>query len=241
MNIDKLLAQLVERLKQAFGDRLKSVVLYGSAASGQADQTFSDVNVLCVLSQITPAELAAAEPVFHWWRAQGSPSPLLLSEEELGASTDCFPMEFRDIQAQHRILHGEDLVTGLRIDDRYYRAQVEYQLRAKMLRLRQKAGGVLSNRDLLLDLLLDSVSTFCLLARHALALGGHAASHARRECLEQARAAYGLDPGPFVELLDVRERKRNRRDLDAAAVFARYLKQVELLTRVVDQTRSAGS
>jgi hypothetical protein len=214
------------------------VVLYGSAASGQADQTFSDVNVLCVLSQITPVELAAAEPVFHWWRAQGSPSPLLLTEEELRTSTDCFPMEFHDMQAKHRILHGEDLVTGLAIEDRYYRAQVEYQLRAKMLRLRQKAGGVLSNRDLLLDLLLDSVSTFCLLARHALALGGHPAPHARRDCLEQARIAFGLDPSPFLDLLDVREKKRSRRELDPPALFGRYLHQVEMLTRVVDRTGS---
>lgn len=239
MNIEKLLAQLMERLIQAFGEKLKSALLYGSAASGQADQTFSDLNVLCVLTRITPEELAAAEPVFRWWREQGSPSPLLLSEEELAASTDCFPIEFRDIQAQHRVLHGADLVKDLRIDDRYYRAQVEYQLRSKMLRLRQKAGGVLSNRDLLMDLLLDSVSTFCVLARHALVLGGHPAPHARRDTLEQARSAYGIDPAPFLELLDVRERKRKSREIDAAALFAKYLRQVEALTRVVDQAHSA--
>ncbi len=32
--MDKLLEQLVEKLQKAYGDRLVSVVLYGSAAAG---------------------------------------------------------------------------------------------------------------------------------------------------------------------------------------------------------------
>ena len=41
-----------------------------------------------------------------------------------------------------------------------------------MLRLRQKAGGCSFGRELLLRLMADSISTFCVLFRHALILAG---------------------------------------------------------------------
>ena len=88
--MDKLLSQLVEKLRKAYGDGLVSVVLYGSAVTGDHQAKFSDFNVLCVLREITVRELAASEPVFRWWREQGSPSPLLLTEHELATSSDCF-------------------------------------------------------------------------------------------------------------------------------------------------------
>src|SRR5262245_57446150 len=101
MDIEKLLAQIVERLRKAFGERLVSVILYGSGASGEHHERFSDLNILCVLTEVTPRELAASEPVFRWWREQGSPSPLLLSEAEFHTSSDTFAIEYHDIQRQH--------------------------------------------------------------------------------------------------------------------------------------------
>lgn len=242
MTMDKLLQELVERLRKAFGAGLESVVLYGSAATGELHAHFSDLNVLCVLTRITPTELGAAEPIFRWWRDKGNPSPLLLTKEELGTSVDCFPVEFHDIKAQHRILHGPDLVAGLVIDDRYYRAQVEYQLRSKLLRLRQKAGGVLSDKRLLLHLMADSVTTFCVLTRHVLLLSGQVPGWPKREVILKAKEAFGLDAAPFLALLDLREEKRKEREIDPQATFAAYLSAIDRLVRVVDEIgpRTAG-
>ena len=44
--MDKLLQDLVERLRKAFGTGLEAVVLYGSAATGELHHHFSDLNVL---------------------------------------------------------------------------------------------------------------------------------------------------------------------------------------------------
>src|SRR6516162_4325912 len=139
--MEKLLAQLVERLQKAYGDRLISAILYGSAAAGDHQEKFSDYNILCVLREITPRELEAGEDVFRWWREQCSPAPLLLTEHELATATDCFAIEFLDIQRSHRILFGKDVITPLVVDQSFYRAEVEHELRAKLLRLRQKAAG----------------------------------------------------------------------------------------------------
>ena len=90
--MDRKLTELVDRLKKAQGDRLISVVLYGSAAGEDHFGKYSDLNILCVLTEVTPAELEQSEPVFRWWRDQGNPAPLLMSEHEVATSTDCFPI-----------------------------------------------------------------------------------------------------------------------------------------------------
>src|SRR5579863_9057405 len=170
--IRQQLYELVERLQKAHSGRLVSVILYGSAASGDHHEKFSDLNVLCVLTEVTRTALDDSELVFKWWRAHGNPSPLLLSEEEVRTSTDCFPIEFHDMAERRRVLFGKDVIEGLVIDKIFYRAQIEHDLRAKLLRLRQKAAGVLADKPALLRLMIDSVSNFLVLARHALLVSG---------------------------------------------------------------------
>jgi len=233
--MEKLLTQLIGKLQKAYGERLVSVVLYGSAATGDHHADFSDINILCVLSEISPRELASGEDIFRWWREQGSPSPLLLSEHELVASADCFAIEFHDIQRQHRLLHGKDVITSLLIEDTFYRAQVEHDLRAKLLRVRQKAGGMLSNPDLLRRMLLDSVSTFCVLFRHALILRGADAPALKRDVIQRAREVFAIDAAPFEKLLDVREGRLKPRDIDPVLLLASYLKEISQVIDAVDK------
>jgi len=233
--MDQVLDQLVEKLRKAHGERLVSVVLYGSGAADEHDPIFSDWNVLCVLREITSRELAASEPIFRWWRGHGSPSPLLLTEREMAESTACFAIEFRDIQSRHRLLYGKDTVASLVLDGSSYRAQVAHDLRAKLLRLRQKAAGMYSDADLLRRLLLDSVSTFCVLFRHALVLHGVDAPFQKREVVAAARRRFAIDPLPFDRLLDVREGLLKPRQVEAAALLGAYMKGISVVIDAVDR------
>ena len=233
--MQRVLTDLVERLTKTFGDRLVSVVLYGSAAASDHDTHYSDYNVLCVLSEITPRELAESEPTFRWWREKGNPSPLLLSEQEVRTSTDCFPIEFQDIRARHRILAGRDVVAGMDIGTGFYRAYVERELRAKVLRLRQKAAGVLSDRQLLLEMMAASVSTFCTLFRHALILSGHDPRWTKREVVALAAEKFAVDPAPFTTLLDVRAGAAPSRGTDVGALLGSYLAEINKVVNHVDR------
>lgn len=236
IRMERLLSELIEKLQKAHGERLVSVVLYGSGAVPDARDSMSDFNVLCVLRQVTPVELLACEPVFRWWREMKNPAPLLLSEDEVRNATDCFPIEFHDICERHRVLHGEDVIAGIAVDDSFYRAQVEHELRAKMLRLRQKAGGVLSDRDLLLRLMCESVSTFCVLFRHALRLAGDQPVFGKREVVKAVSERFGVSAEPFRMLLDLRENTRKPKEVpDSVALFASYLREIEVMVNAVDQ------
>jgi hypothetical protein len=232
--MERELAALVNRLAGTFQDRLVSVILYGSAAAGDHQSRFSDLNVFCVLRQLTPKELEESEPIFHWWRGLGNPAPLLLTEQETRSSADCFPIEFQDMKEHRKVLHGQDVIAGMEVDRRYWRAQLEHDLRVKVLRFRQLAAGVLSDRDRLLRLCVDSVSTFLVLGRHALLLAGKRAPAIKREIVPELERVLGVRADAFRELLSIREQKTPPQNSDVPTLFARYLTEIDALVLFVD-------
>ena len=228
------LKDLVTKLERAYNDRLVSVVLYGSGASEGEHHKFSDLNVLCVLKQVTPRELGEGEPILRWWREHGHPSPLLMSEEEAHHSADCFPIEFRDMKDRRKLLYGVDVIADVHVDTRNYRAQIEHELRAKLFRLRQKGAQVLSDPAQLLKLCVDSVSNFCMLGRHALMVSGAAPKTERRAVMHQLGQILKMDPSPFDILLDIREARSGVDPGDPGELFAMYLERIQRLVEFVD-------
>jgi hypothetical protein len=234
--MEQIIKELIERLKSQYGQRLVSLILYGSAAAGDQDAQYSDVNLLCVLDTIDVHALSQSESIFKWWRENRQPAPLLMSEAEVSGSTDCFPIEFQDMKDQRRVLHGRDVVADLKIDFSFHRAQVEYQLRTKMLRLRQQATTTLSNGDSLVKLCAESLSTFCVLGRHALLLSGMRVNPKKSEVIANLAHTMEVELDAFETLLDVREGKPFRGTLaDATHLFDNYLIQIQAVVDFVDR------
>ncbi len=236
--MEEKLDELVERLKGKLGDRLLSVILYGSAAAGDYHGGYSDLNVLCVVSKLGLTELGLCEPALAWWRQSGNPAPLLMTLEEVKHSSDCFPIEFEDMIERRRVLFGVDAIAGIAVRRVYYRAQLEHELRSRLFRLRRMAAAVLNDRKALLKLMLDSVSTFLVLLRHAMMLSGVRVANRKRDVAAKL-SELGAEPRPFETLLDVREGNLAPDSVDAAALFAAYLDQIEGLVRVVDGLEEA--
>src|SRR3954451_17278226 len=118
--MERQLSSLVDRLEKVYGDRLVSLLLYGSAADGNHHSRYSDLNVFCVLTEITQKELVESEPIFRWWREQGNPAPLLMTEDEMRTSTDSFLIEFHDMQERRKVIFGRDVVATIAVDRRYH-------------------------------------------------------------------------------------------------------------------------
>lgn len=233
-DVEKRLSELVQQLRNAMGARLVSVILYGSAATGDWQDKASDLNVLCVLSQLSVEELELCEPIFRLWKEGGNLPPLLLTTEEVRTSTDCFPMEFYDIREHRKVLHGTDVIRDLEIDRSFYRAQVEHELRAKYIRLRQKASNLLSVPDQLLRLLADSLSTFCVLGRHALILSGQEAHFQKAEILAALERLMDRRLDASQEILALRSTPKQHSSAHVRTLLERYLEEMGSLVRFVD-------
>lgn len=234
--MEQLLKELINRLKSQYGQRLVSLILYGSAADGSGEKEFSDLNILCVLDQVDSRALAASEPVFRWWRENRQPAPLLMSVEEVRASTDCFPIEFQDMRDRRRVLEGRDIVSELIIDFSFHRAQVEHELRTNVLKLRQQATPLLGKPAELMRLCAGALSTFCVLGRHALLLKGVRVNPRKREIIESLGASLGRGFPAFETLLGIREGKPfTGPDSGAVALFDEYVAEIQGIAEFVDK------
>jgi len=231
---EALLTDLAGRLKTAFGERLVSLILYGSASMGDRLDQMSDLNVLCVLDRITTDELASSETVFKWWLERGNPAPLLLTAEEVRTSADCFPMEYHDMREHRRVLAGADVIANLVVDNTAYRTQVEHELRGKQIRLRQKSAELLIQADRLRKLLTHSISTFCVLGRHALILSGHDPRFKKAEVVTALETAIGRKLETFQAILALRETGKLAAGQTAKGLLDGYLIEIDALVRFVD-------
>lgn len=234
MVAEKQIEEFVSRIKQAAGQNLQSIVLYGSAATGEFQADFSNLNLLCILRETSFSKLSAIAPVVEWWHRQKNPAPLIMTREELEHSTDVFSIELLDMQHHHRILFGDELLTPLRIPMNQHRAQLEYELREKLILLRQRLLEAGDNDRALWQLLLGSVSAFATLFRHTLLALGDAAPHSKREAIQILATRIPFEPSAFLQLLDIRDHKADRKQFEAKDVFTRYLAAVQRVTAAVD-------
>ncbi len=235
MTNDQLLEDLVGRLRDALGDDVVSVVLYGSAVAGDYQAKVSDLNVLCVLTRIGADELhKVGEPV-RWWLKKKQPIPIFLSREEVESAHDAFAIEFLDIRVAYRVLHGEDVVAGIEVEPAHHRHQVEHELRSRLLRLRERYVAAQKDRRELTRLLVESLPSFATLLRHALILNGDEPPVTKHEIFQRAARQFGLSAKPFEAILAFRQGAERLDDHDIHPVFGDYLAQITKAAEAVDK------
>jgi hypothetical protein len=164
-----------------------------------------------------------------------------MTRDEIERTTDVFTIELMDIQQHHRILFGEDVLRNLIIPTKMHGLQVEYELGEKSALLRQHILLASGNDARTWELLTRSVSSFATLFRHALIALGRTAPVGKREAVLALSNQIGFDGSAFLQVLDVREGKANRKTFDVADVFSRYLTALEHVTATVDKMLDSGN
>jgi hypothetical protein len=232
---EEKIAEFVKRCREAAEANLEAIILFGSAVSGDFHPGLSDLNMFCVLRETSFQNLQALAPVVKWWDKQKRPPPLCMTRHELQRSTDVFTIELLDMVQHHRLLFGEDVLQGLQIDTRLHRVQVEYELREKLILLRQHVLVADGKDSQLWDVLLHSVPSFATLFRHALIVLGGDASSGRRQAVDRLSKRVQFDSSAIQQVLDVRERKADAKKLNVRDLCAEYLAAIEKVVAAVDE------
>ena len=226
----------IEDLRAAHGDNLASVVLYGSAATGEFTPRKSNYNLLIALKKIMPQDLRQAQAPLREWQRLGHPLPIYFTVSELRDAADVFPIEFHQMEKARLVLYGIDPLAGVEIRDTYLRHQVEYELRSKLLQLRRLYIPAAASIEKLTDLMSNSLVSFTVLFRAVLLLQGFDPPVTKPEIVRMTVQKLGIDAAPFAAIFALRE--AGAPDLDdtgAHDLFAAYLEQIERVIEFVDK------
>lgn len=231
------LDDLVSQLRAAYGDALRSVVLYGSAASGEHIAKRSDYNVLVVVDRLDTPRLAAASAASRAWADAGNPAPLTMTVSEWRGSSDIFPMEYADILERHKVLYGTPPFDGVSVEPRDLRLQLEQEAMGKLLKLRQ--GVLASGNDpkLQIELLGASASTIMIIFRAFVRLQGGANAPVAADNValaEQVGKTAGFDASSFMRVIRHVRGEAVLAPNEAGSVLAGYLSGMERLVAYLD-------
>jgi predicted nucleotidyltransferase len=231
MSKDDLLQQFVTLARNAVGDNLESVVLYGSTVRGDAQAPYSDLNLLCVVRSTSRADLEKMASLVHWWsQGQGQRSPLIFTADELRRSADVFAIELLDMQRAHRVLYGAEIIASIPVPMNLHRVQVEHELRTLIQKLRQHYLHGPAEEASLRTVLAKSLSSVVTLLRHTLIAMDHDAPIDRHDLLNQVHKHLGVNVHALQAVLELRKAASSKGNV--GSLYGNYL---EVLEHICDQ------
>jgi predicted nucleotidyltransferase len=226
-HVERVLEDFMAAARQACGDALHAVVLYGSGAEGRLRAT-SDVNLILVLTEFSPQMADALREPLRAGQAAARLAVMFLLESEVSAAVDAYPVKYLDIMHRHRILYGNNPFAGLSIP----RDASVFRLKQVLLNLRLRLRSLYIlrglNEEQLALVVADAVGPLRSCAATILELEGHPAP-SPREALEQILPSE--DPAwheVFRHLSEARETRRLQAGVAGKTLF-RLMELTEIL------------
>ena len=236
MTIPDEVRALDRDLRDVFGSRLTSLVMYGAHDTAHTSHngpphSTAAIHTLAVVDTITRDDLKACAARVSAWHDGGLATPLVLAAHEFNRSLDVFPLEFGAMLSDHLVVSGTNPFEALAVDPADIRRACEVQARSHLLHLREgylEAGG---RGAAVADLIVQSAPPFAALLVSLARLEGHPAPSAAAAA-RHAERILGV-PDAIAEIA----RLADAHDLpsaDAERVFGPYLESVEKLVAYVD-------
>lgn len=201
---ERFVTDVAEVLEQG----LRSALVYGSVARGEAIRGVSDVNILLLLDAVTMEELERLSPLARGWAEQGNTAPLLLGWDEWRRAADVFAVEVSDMLEHRDLIRGEDPLAGVSVQRRSLRLQTERELRGKLVQLHEGLLLTAPEPDKVGELLLTALPSFATYFRATLRLAGRPVPARSSEATAAVAELVGGDAAAFQEAWQARERRR---------------------------------
>jgi len=240
-NLDKIPEKLrkrftayLENLLKLHGDNIKSIIIYGSTASGEYIHGKSDVNLLIVCEQLGFQHLKKSIKLIHSGRKKGITAPLFLTIEHINTSQDVFPIEFLEIKDNHLTVYGDDPFEKLDINTEQLRLECEEQIKGKLIRLRGAYLETGGSPRALRDLLISSFTSILPPIRNTLRVMGETPPIGKKELIDVAAEKLGISKEVFQNVLALKAGKRIKAS-ELEKLFEDYMQEVTKLASFVDK------
>lgn len=195
-------------LRRVFGDGLASIVAYGSERP---------LHTLVLAGRVSFDELAACAPLIAEWRRNDLATPLLLSRHEFLRTLDVFPVEYGAIIDHHVVVFGADPFAGCAVCEADLRRAVELQAKSHLIHLREGYLETEGRPGAIARLVTESIPAYRALLANLERLDPDAADRRTEQLVKDLTAMSTI--------------------ADPAALFARYVSDVERIWGCVDAWR----
>lgn len=225
---------IVSLVEGSFGSEAISVIIYGSYLRSTFAPGVSDVNVLIVLRRANGDDIRRFGRQGRRFLKRNNVTPLILTQSEFLSSADVFPMEYLDIVERHTVLSGPDLSEELDLSRDNLRHQVEHQLRGSLVSLRQLVSAIDQRRFFRTTLLKRELRAWygsvSAVLRGLLRLKGvDVTPESPDELVTAMNSAYGLEAGPLLTLVALRQGGKADVEILANDLVDRLTKLVEIV------------
>lgn len=233
--LKKNMDEFVGSLKSIYRDDLVSVILYGSAASGELTGSRSNVNLLVVLRETDLLSLERSRSLVNKRSSRGI-EPLFLTREYVLSSSDVFPIEFLDMKENHACLYGEDVLKEIKIDLKNLRFQCEQELKSKLLLVKQQYLGVNpKDKRALANLLFRSFTSLAHILRNLLRLKGKTPSYAKEDLFREVAAELKVETATFSKIWQAKKAPSRLDAVDLRALLGDFVRELERIVKTVDR------
>jgi hypothetical protein len=202
--VERTLDRLVQRLCEAGGANVLGIALYGGLAKGRYTPGVSDVNVIVVLADARLPALLPLAPALTAALRQSQVAAFVVTPADLRQAARLFPVKILDIQSNHRLLHGDLHLGGLRIDPESLRLRALQELKNGELRLRRRVLERGAEAEALWEGLVLGLSRLALALETVLRASGVAVPGERPELLRLAGHQLGVEPERMARLAALR-------------------------------------
>ena len=232
---EQIFEQFTNDYKNAFGEDLVSIIVYGSSARGEYVYKKSDINFLIVLSEKGIEQLRKALPLIQHWQKRNVSTPLILTTQYINSSLDSFPIEFLTMKQHYKVVFGEDVFSEVEINSKDLRLQCEREIRGKLLHLRESYLNTYGKPRMIKQLLRFSLSAFTSIFSALLYLKELQIPASKKEIFTSTADVFELDSSVFEKLLKLKENnvKLNKEELNQ--LMEKYIEQIRQLTKIVDK------
>jgi predicted nucleotidyltransferase len=237
---EEIFPGIINDYKQLFGDDLISIMLYGSAASGDYIPGKSDINFLIMLSEKGIDSLDRTFDLIAKWKKRNVATPLFVTEAYVRTSLDVFPIEYLNFQNSYKLVYGKDILKDLSFDREFLRMQCEREVKGKLLLLREAFLESQGKGKHLRQLIAHSLGAFVAIFKALLHLKGEEIPRHKRKVIKQVCQVFDMDGALFERLLDIKEKRGKLSDPEISELFKRYLKEVQKLWKIVDTLEKGG-
>jgi predicted nucleotidyltransferase len=211
--VEQILADLVQSAKDAFGDDLICMALFGSGAEGRLRAT-SDLNLLVVLARFQRDRADKFREPLRVARIAAKAAAMFLLESEAATAAEAFAVKFGDIARRHRVLVGQLPKALMAVSPEAKKQRLLQTLMNLTLRLRQSYVAMSLREEQLALVIAETAGALRSSAAMLLELEGRPVA-SPKESLETV--AGSLDGGKWSETLRRISEARESRSLPPGA------------------------